>query len=317
MSPGDQPVDCRAMADRCSSPSLQPRKKQKKVADAVLSHKCCIEGMKEMPDASVRLIVADPPYGNVNGAKWDNAQTYIVFARAWLEQASRILAPGGTLLFFGSPCKIWTSRMNVMLEDELGLTHVQTLSWCYSQGGDSRLENMRNYAVRHEIVEWWTKKPGNATFNASLGAEKYSEEEKKAALAKGIGRVTEEALDRGRPPRTWVDIPRENSRSRERKYGKHTAMKPLALAERFINVHSNPGDVVLIPFAGSGTELLTASKLGREAIGFETEQEYIELMKKRFDGHSVALVVMEKEENEEENGQDAGEEAGEEEEEAE
>lgn len=162
-------------------------------------------------------------------------------------------------------------------------------------GGDARLENMKHYAVRHEIVEWWTK-PGQPTFNAAFGAEMYTDEDKKVALAKGVGRVTEEALDRGRPPRTWCEIPRENSRSRERAYGKHPAMKPLDICERFIQVHSNPADLVIIPFAGSGSEVLTAAKLGREAVGFETHTEYIELVKKRFAGHSVQLTTVEAEE---------------------
>lgn len=150
---------------------------------------------------------------------------------------------------------------------------------------------MKSYAVRHEVVEWWTK-PGQPTFNAAFGAEMYTEEDKRVALAKGVGRVTEEALDRGRPPRTWVDIPRENSRSRERQYGKHPSMKPLNLCERFISVHSNQGDIVVVPFAGSGSELLTAAKLGRETIGYETNDEYIELMRKRFEGHGVELTTI-------------------------
>ena len=151
---------------------------------------------------------------------------------------------------------------------------------------------MKSYAVRHEIVEWWTK-PGQPTFNAAYGAEMYTDEDKRVALAKGVGRVTEEALDRGRPPRTWVgDIPRENSRSRERQYGNHPSMKPIALCERFIQVHSNRSDIVVVPFCGSGSELLTASKLGREAVGFETHDEYVELMRKRFQGHGVELTTM-------------------------
>lgn len=151
---------------------------------------------------------------------------------------------------------------------------------------------MKSYAVRHEVVEWWVKPPTQPTFNAAHGAELYSEAEKAVALAKGVGRVTEEALDRGRPPRTWVDIPRENSRSRERRYGTHPSMKPLNLCERFIQVHSNRSDLIVIPFVGSGSELLTAAKLGREAIGFETDMNYIDLIRRRFAGHEVALTTL-------------------------
>jgi DNA modification methylase len=146
---------------------------------------------------------------------------------------------------------------------------------------------MKQYAVRSETIEWWTKTPGMPTFNPSLAAERYSEQDKRVALAKGIGRVSEASLDKGRPPRTWFDVPRENSRSKERQYGRHPAMKPLLLCERLINVHSNATDRVVVPFAGSGSEVLTAAKLGREVVGFETEEAYITLMRARFDGHNV------------------------------
>lgn len=151
------------------------------------------------------------------------------------------------------------------------------------------MENMRSYAVRSETIEWWTKKPGMPIFNPELAAERYSDNDKKVALAKGIGRVTEASLDKGRPPRTWFDIPRENSRSKERQYGRHPFIKPLMLCERLVSVHSNPNDRVLIPFAGSGSEVLTAARLGREVVAFETESEYIDLMRARFVDHRVEV----------------------------
>jgi len=121
----------------------------------------------------------------------------------------------------------------------------------------------------------------------------YTDEDRAMALAKGSGRVTNEALNRGRPPRSFIDIPRENSRSKERQFGKHPAMKPLRLCERLVKVHSNPGDTVLVPFAGSGSEVLSAVKLGRKAIGMENEPTYIDLMRKRFAAHAVPCLFVE------------------------
>ena len=274
-----------------ASPSLAPRKKQRTVGAPVVCHSDCVLTLKGVKDNSIRLVLADPPYGiGVGGAKWDGDKGYMDFAKAWLTEAVRVLQPGGTLLFFASPCTIWSSRVNVMLEDVFKLKHQQTLSWIYAQGGDSRLESMKQYAVRSEIIEWWIKAPGVPTFNPALAAERYTEEDKKTALAKGVGRVSEESLEKGRPPRTWCDIPRENSRSRERQYGKHPSMKPLMLCERLIAVHSNPGDRIIIPFAGSGSEVLTAAKLGREVVACETEAEYIALMQKRLPAHGVKAV---------------------------
>ena len=273
-----------------TSPSLAPRKKQRVVPPSRVVHGDCVAGMRAMPEGSASVVLADPPYG-VGTFSWDGPEGYMAFAEAWLTEAKRVLRPGGALLFFGSPCTIWTSRMNVLLADTLGMDHVQTLTWCYSQGGDARLETMKQYAVRSETLEWWTKAPGMVTFNPLHAAERYTEEDKQVALAKGTGRVNEASLDKGRPPRTWCSIPRENSRSKERQYGKHPSMKPMMLAERLIGVHSNYSDRIVVPFAGSGTEMLAGSKLGREVVGFETECEYIELMRRRFAGHGANVDI--------------------------
>jgi len=69
-------------------------------------------------------------------------------------------------------------------------------------------------------------------------------------------------------------------------------MKPLMLCERLIAVHSNAADRVIIPFAGSGSEVLTAAKLGREVVGYETDASYVELMKARFAAHGVTVEFL-------------------------
>ena len=260
-------------------------------------HKCKVEeGLPSIDSNSVDLVIADPPYDiNVRGVAWDRlGASYMSFARTWLTEAVRVLRPGGALLVYGSPCRVWIDRMTILLVDDLGMTHVQDMPWLYTQGGDARMSSMREYAVRHERLVWFEKptRGGNGytrTFNAEEAVEFYTDEDKAVALAKGKGRVTSEALDRGRPPRTFIDIPRENSRSKERKYGKHPSMKPLQLCERLIRVHSRENDVVLIPFCGSGSELLTASKLKRRAIGFEVEESYVEMTKRRFEGHAAPI----------------------------
>lgn len=253
------------------SPSLAPRAKRLR-RDPVtrVTHGCCVTGMRAMRDGGARLVLADPPYRG-DTAEWDSDGAYMEFAAAWMREAARVLQPGGALLFYGSPCTLFTSRMNVLLADELHMHHVQTLTWVYTQGakpfiithehthalplqkppgvlctgGDSRLETMKSYSVRSELIEWWVKPAGVRTFHPELATERYSEEDKRAALAKGVGRVSEASIDKGRPPReyththtqtptvihctynacvsagTWVDIPRENSRSKERQYGKH------------------------------------------------------------------------------------------------
>ena len=202
------------------------------------------------------------------------------------------MRPGGALIVYGSPERNWTARQAILLEDELGMKLVQNLVWAYSQGGGSRVSTQTKYAVQHEQLIWFEKPGGSRTYNAADGVEHYADEDRAMALAKGKGRVTNESLDRGRPPRSFLDFPRENSRSKERSYGTHPSMKPLALCEHLIKLHSRPRDVVLVPFAGSGSELVAAVGLGREVIGMEKDLEYVELCKRRFSGHGKALKVV-------------------------
>ena len=253
--------------------------------------------MRDRADGSVDLILADPPYDiGVCNVHWDTVPNYMAFAESWLSESVRILRQGGALLVYGSPCRTWMARMTVFLVDELGMQYVQDLPWVYTQGGDARMDTMNEYAVRHERLVWFEKpitdtRLHRRVFNATAGAEHYTDADRAVALSKGKGRVTDQSLDKGRPPRTYIDIPRENSKSRERVYGKHPCMKPLTLCERLINVHTNRGDLVVVPFAGSGSEMVVAAKLGRRVIGYEIESNYVELIKCRFEGHGCALVV--------------------------
>ena len=119
------------------------------------------------------------------------------------------------------------------------------------------------------------------TFNAQAAAEPYTEDEAKEALAKGVGRVTAESLAKGRPPRNWWEIPRENSRSKERQYGMHPSMKPLKICERLVQVHSARGEVVVIPFGGSGSECVAAPPSLQTTRTGHRREDHVELQSMR------------------------------------
>lgn len=256
------------------------------------------EGLGKLQEGCVDLIVCDPPYNiSVQGGEaWDKMsdQDYMKFSQVWMTQCVRVLRPGGALLLYGSPCRPWIARFTLFLIDHLGMKYVQDMPWCFTQGGDSRMTNMREYAVRHERLVWFEKPESTdrkRTFNATAAAEHYSDEDRAVALKKGKGRVSEESLRRGRPPRTYIDIPRENSRSKERLHGKHPSMKPLTLCQRHVSVHSNENELVLVPFVGSGSEVLAAAQLHRRVIGFEISSEYMRIAQRRIESHGFAVSI--------------------------
>lgn len=262
---------------------------------SVLETADCAEKMAALAPEGVDMAIVDPPYGiDVAKQKWDSGKLdHIGMAKAWLQPCVRALRPGGALLLYGSPCKDTLSRLLLYLVDELGMALVQKCAWVYTQGGDARLSTMREYAVRHEELVWFekpcvsTKAAKGRIFNASEAAEHYTDADRAVALAKGKGRVTEESLAKGRPPRSFIDIPRENSRSKERHNGSHPCMKPLALCERLIKFHSNAGDTVLVPFAGSGSEAISAVKLGRRCIAYEIDAAYAAIATARLRSHGL------------------------------
>lgn len=252
----------------------------------------CVRGMRALADGSVDLVIADPPYNiGVQNSPWDKVPEYMSWSRQWMAEAARVLRPGGALFLYGSPVKLWIDRLKLVAADELGLEFVQHISWVYRQGGDSRLTGMLRYAVRMEHLEWFVKPGGTPTFNPREAVQHYTEAEAAEALAKGAGRVTAESLARGRPPNNWWDIPRENSRSRERRFGAHPSMKPLKLCERIVAVHSNPGDLVVVPFGGSGSEVVAAARLDAQVLAFERDPQYHRLILRRLVGHGLLPPV--------------------------
>ena len=234
-----------------------------------LVHGDCVEGIGQLPASSVDLVIADPPYNiAVQGSAWDTVPDYLAWSAGWLKASIAALRPGGSLFLYGSPAKLWIDRLKLVAA-ELGLEYVQHISWVYKQGGDSRLTHMTSYSVRMEYLEWFVKP----------GGPPQSRQEGRIALGSAGPYVDAD----------WWDIPRENSRSKERAYGPphHPSMKPLRLCDRLVEGHSLRGQVVLVPFGGSGSECVSVVQAGRKLIAFETDKAYYELILRRMHGHGL------------------------------
>ena len=218
-----------------------------------------VDQLSKLTDASVNLIVADPPYnlGKNYGNNIDlkERSEYHQFTKDWLLQAYRVLKPGGSLFCFMGVKYI--ARLYVTLEEELTLTPQGWITWHYTQG----IGRKRGFSPRHEDILWFSK-GSDALFNLDdvRVPQKYFRKRNNMAGAN--------------PGDVW-QFSHVHYCAAERL--PHPTQKPEALIERIITAASNEGDVVLDPFLGSGTTARVAQVLDRKFKGFDINPDYVQM----------------------------------------
>ena len=239
----------------------------------------CVEVLASMPEASVDLIFADPPYNlqlqnelhRPNMTKvdavtdqWDQFESfaeYDRFSKAWLSGCKRVLKPTGSIWVIGTYHNIF--RIGRIVQD-LGFWILNDVIWVKT----NPMPNFRGVRLTnaHETLIWASTGKGRRyTFNHH-----------------GM-----KGLNDGKQMRSdWWLLPLTPpaERVRDSKGGKgHSTQKPEALLYRAILSSSNPGDLVLDPFFGSGTTGVVAKRLHRNWIGIEREGKYVTLAQQRID----------------------------------
>ncbi|MEE8169725.1 MAG: site-specific DNA-methyltransferase [Phycisphaerae bacterium] len=222
----------------------------------------CIQRMGGWPANCVDLVFADPPF-NI-GYRYDGYddakryEDYVNWSRDWMAACVRVLKPTGS--FYIAIGDAYAAELR-LIGRELGLTLRNWIIWHYSFG-----QNMRSrFALAHTHILYFTRDPKRFTFNdvpvryPSARHTEYSDRR-----AHPLGRV---------PDDVWNEYPRVCGTFKERQ-GWHGCQMPEALLVRIIRAASNPGDVVLDPFVGSGTTTSAAARLGRIAVGIDQSEEY-------------------------------------------
>ncbi len=236
----------------------------------------CVAHMNALPEASVDLIFADPPYNlqlkgdlhrpdnskvdAVDDAwdQFDSFKIYDKFCKEWLAAARRVLKPDGAIWVIGSYHNVF--RLGVQLQDQ-GYWIMNDVVWRKS----NPMPNFRGkrFTNAHETLIWAAKSDASKpTFNY----------EALKALNEGIQMRSD-----------WVlPICNGGERLKNAEGEKaHPTQKPESLLHRVLIGTTNPGDTVLDPFFGTGTTGAVAKKLGRHYIGIERETAYIEVAEKR------------------------------------
>ena len=220
----------------------------------------CLEGMKEIPDGSVDLVLCDLPYGTTRN-KWD---TTLPLDLLWREYERVTKENGAIVLFAQTP-----------FDKVLGCSNLKMLKyeWIWLKEAGTGFLNSKKMPLKlHEnILVFYKKAP---TYNPQMrkGFKPY----KGLVSAKNLASsnygntknasVTEVQYE-GRFPVSVLEFSRDKDR-------RHPTQKPVELCEYLIKTYTNPGEVVLDNCMGSGTTAVACVRTGRNYIGFELNQEY-------------------------------------------
>lgn len=237
-----------------------------------LFHGDCLEVMAGLPESSVDLIFADPPYNLSNGGiscqsgkivcvdkgEWDKSKGFeedYAFHAAWIRACHRLLKPAGTLWISGTYHSAYLCGHALLSQ---GWTIINDFSWVKPNPPPSMA--CRNFTASHETLIWAKKsKKAKHLFNYEA--------------SKQFGGGRDSLNTPGKQTRSvWVVAP---PAPQEKRFGKHPTQKPEALLSRVILSASLEGDLILDPFCGSGTTGAVAARLGRKFVGIDANREYL------------------------------------------
>ncbi len=232
----------------------------------------CIAAMEKLPDNCIDTIFADPPYnlqleGNLHRPdqskvdavdddwdKFSDFAAYDAFTRAWLIAARRVLKPNGTIWVIGSYHNIF--RVGTTLQD-LGYWMLNDIIWRKS----NPMPNFRGrrFTNAHETMIWASRDQNAKKYTFNYDAMKMANDEIQMRS-------------------DWLfPICNGGERLKNDEGSKvHPTQKPEALLHRVLMSSTKPGDIVLDPFFGTGTTGAVAKYLGRNFVGIERQQDYID-----------------------------------------
>jgi site-specific DNA-methyltransferase (adenine-specific) len=252
-------------------------------------HGDAIEGMKKLPGKYFDLAICDPPYGAASENKWNydakksiagfggdwklNNEAWDLLSGnenfnmtfIWLKEIKRLVKPSGSLWIHATYHN--SGFVNVCCQ-LLGIEIINEVIW-YKRNAFPNL-SARRLTASHETIIW-----------AHTGEKKREyyfnyEEIKKASF------IEDKLKEAGKQLRTVWDIPNNKTKD-ELESGTHPTQKPMRLTERLMLISAQKGGKLLIPFSGSGTEIIAGLIYDMEVTAFEINQEYYELSLKRID----------------------------------
>jgi site-specific DNA-methyltransferase (adenine-specific) len=252
----------------------------------------CLDVLPKLPECTIDVIFADPPYNlsnggitcqagrmvSVNKGEWDKSKGFeqdYQFSLDWLNACRRVLKDDGTIWVSGTIHSIYSVGFALQ---QLGYKLLNEICW-FKPNASPNL-SCRYFTHSHEVVLWASK--------SEKSKHKFNYQRmKQIAGGKQMRSV-------------WMDINTEDSPqdiwsiatppAEEKKFGKHPTQKPVALLERIILASTDLNDTVLDPFTGSSTTGVASIRHGRRFIGIDTNVDFLELSVKRLDEEFAKIV---------------------------
>ena len=257
-----------------------------------------ISGMKELPDNSFDLAICDPPYGaasekiwaydsdnkiNGFGGSWKlNNENWDLLSKnenfnstfSWLSELKRLVKPTGSIWIHATYHNSgFVNTCCQMLDIEI----INEIVW-YKRNAFPNL-SARRLTASHETILW---------VHTGVNSRDYYfnyEEVKNASFPE------DKLKEKGKQLRTVWDIPNNKSKD-EIQFGSHPTQKPLRLIDRIMLISAKKGGKLLIPFSGSGTEIIAGLKHNMDIVAFENNKEYIELSATRINHYIKKSMEM-------------------------
>lgn len=245
-----------------------------------LIHSDALKALSELESESIDFVFADPPYFlsndgftvksgkavSVNKGSWDKSEGFeseIDFHESWIAECLRLLKPNGTIAISGTYHSIY--KCGYLLQ-KLDCRIINDITW-FKPNGAPALAG-RNFTASHETIVWASKgQKAKHTFNYSLSRDWEA--------------GNDLIYRRGKQMRSVWSIP--TTPKREKVFGNHPTQKPLELMKRLIALCTLEGDSVLDPFCGSGTTGVACVSLGRNFLGIDLDQSFLDLATKRIE----------------------------------
>jgi len=223
----------------------------------------CLEVMKDIPDKSINLVIADPPYYKIMKNDWDNQwkikKEYLFWCTHWIKECKRVLKNLGSLYVW---CNAITKKSDIILDI---------------------YQILKKYLIFQSWIVWRRQfTHGNSLWLQVQEVCLFFSNSNQ--FVKNSFRVDSDKFEKvsNRCSNVWYikDVTKQGYYVNKESVG-HPSQKPVEAIERLIKGSSNKDDIILDPFLGSGTTAVACKELGRKFIGIEINPEYCKIAEKR------------------------------------